>query len=149
MYTISGKPSGECFVEFLTAPDLRKALLQHHRYLGRRYLEVSNHSLYCNFLLFLLPECIQVQHIMSCSLTAIKVSVKLLSLLSHASSLEVIQSCRLRRPLKMQWKLPSKHKVRLTLALSYFQKCFIKDLLLFAFFSTLLKYILMVHAIQL
>lgn len=37
----TGKPSGECFVEFLTAPDLRKALLQHHRYLGRRYLEVE------------------------------------------------------------------------------------------------------------
>jgi len=40
----SGKPTGECFVEFISAPDMRKALLQHHRYLGRRYLEVERCS---------------------------------------------------------------------------------------------------------
>lgn len=41
---LPGKPTGECFVELISAPDMRKALLQHHRYLGRRYLEVERCS---------------------------------------------------------------------------------------------------------
>ena len=37
--TSTGRPSGECYVEFATKEDQQKAMLKDHQHIGKRYVE--------------------------------------------------------------------------------------------------------------